>query len=936
MKITAVLVSHNGSRWLPEVLDALGKQQADVERFVCVDTGSTDDSVDLLTAAFGQAPIALPPDTGYGAAVQAALDSLPPSSPEDWIWLLHDDSSPHPECLRELRAAAEACDPSTVALGPKIRDWPNLRRLLEVGVTVTGTGRRETWLEPGEPDQGQHDDKDRVLAVNTAGMLVRRDVLEYFGIASELPLFANDLDFGWRLASRSMQTRVVPSAVMFHAEAAFRGLREGELSEHPRRDARAASMFVVLANGSRRWHLVRLVRMFVSGILRALGFSLIRAFAEARAELAALRLVYGPSRRHHRARRARQAAASASPSELKGLLAPVWLPWRHGLDFVIAFFQALIRIGIDRGRAWADEQAAKGPLGARVLHSPTTYALLLAFLAALIAERHLMGSGPIAGGALLPAPDGPGHWWSLWWSSWHWIGGGSSAAAPPYALPMAVASSLTFGQPALLIWLIFGMGVPLAGLGAWRLSVQLNLSRWAQAWGCLTYALVPVALGAVDGGHLGTMVVAILLPWLAKFLWSLSSDSAEVRERSVWRSVLVGGLAACFGPVLLVAMLIAAVFAPRFGADSLTLRQRLTLGLGPVLLSLPWLVDALRHPWSLTMEAGAATTGSHDVSFLEALTGVLPGGSGVWPWLLMGIPAAAVIALARPTTRVFVLRCWTIAALAAGVAALYSAVTIDLPGRPDFAPYLGVPLLVQMGALLLAVLGATAALRGAVVESSFGYRQMVVSAVALMALIAPIAGLVAWVAAPDGALRGDGSGVTRAAIPAYLADAGAASPIDATLIVTGSGSGENGGSVHYVIQRSPTVLGDDAVLALTTPDPAVQKAVSNLISGHPDGAGRVLASRGVAYVYAPSPVDPLVAQSFDTATEFTVNYPPNPAARAWQIAPRSNDSAIERPGNLAVTSHRLALGIQVLVLMFVLVLAAPGRSTHESGRTSDV
>ena len=94
----------------------------------------------------------------------------------EWIWILHDDSTPAPDALEHLLAAA-AEHPEADLLGPKLREWPSLRRLLEVGVTISGTGRRETGLERGEYDQGQHDDVRRVLAVNSAGLLVRREAL---------------------------------------------------------------------------------------------------------------------------------------------------------------------------------------------------------------------------------------------------------------------------------------------------------------------------------------------------------------------------------------------------------------------------------------------------------------------------------------------------------------------------------------------------------------------------------------------------------------------------------------------------------------------------------------------------------------------------------------------------------------------------------------
>ena len=183
--------------------------------------------------------LSLPERTPFGAAVLAGLDALPATGPDDeWLWLLHDDSRPAPDALEQLLAAA-AANPSADVLGPKLREWPSLRRLLEVGITMSGTGRRETGLERGEYDQGQHDRIRDVLAVNTAGMLVRRSVfMALGGFDKRLPMFGNDLDFGWRAARAGHRTLVVPEAVLFHVEAAHRGVRRTRAHHrHPSRRA---------------------------------------------------------------------------------------------------------------------------------------------------------------------------------------------------------------------------------------------------------------------------------------------------------------------------------------------------------------------------------------------------------------------------------------------------------------------------------------------------------------------------------------------------------------------------------------------------------------------------------------------------------------------------------------------------------------------------
>ena len=254
-----MLVSHDGERWLPTVLEGLAGQLAPVAHCVAVDTGSKDASADLLAEAFGaDGVIALPSSTGFPAALRAGLARLDQLGADtEWVWVLHDDASPHPEALLALLAGA-ADDPDADVLGPMLREWPSLKRLLELGVTISGTGRRETGLERGEYDQGQYSEPRHVLAVNTAGMLVRRRVLdELGGLDDELPIFGNDLDFGWRAAAAGHKTVAVPQAVVFHAEAAHRGLRRTPLTgRHTHYQERRAALFTLLANSrSRVWPL---------------------------------------------------------------------------------------------------------------------------------------------------------------------------------------------------------------------------------------------------------------------------------------------------------------------------------------------------------------------------------------------------------------------------------------------------------------------------------------------------------------------------------------------------------------------------------------------------------------------------------------------------------------------------------------------------------
>ena len=157
-----------------------------------------------------------------GGAVRAGLDALSPwtGQPEhavpEWIWLLHDDAAPAPEALAELLGAVERA-PSVTVAGCKQLDWHAERRLIDVGLSTSRWAERLTLIDADELDQGQYDGRSDTFAVNSAGMLVRRDVWEQLqGFDPALPGSGDDIDFCWRNRLAGHRVVVVPTARMFH------------------------------------------------------------------------------------------------------------------------------------------------------------------------------------------------------------------------------------------------------------------------------------------------------------------------------------------------------------------------------------------------------------------------------------------------------------------------------------------------------------------------------------------------------------------------------------------------------------------------------------------------------------------------------------------------------------------------------------------------
>src|SRR5579884_1000003 len=65
--VTAIVVAHDGARWLPDCLAGLAAQTRAPQRVVGVDTGSTDGSAALLAEQLGEsAVVRLPRDTTFG------------------------------------------------------------------------------------------------------------------------------------------------------------------------------------------------------------------------------------------------------------------------------------------------------------------------------------------------------------------------------------------------------------------------------------------------------------------------------------------------------------------------------------------------------------------------------------------------------------------------------------------------------------------------------------------------------------------------------------------------------------------------------------------------------------------------------------------------------------------------------------------------------
>ncbi|MET8235858.1 glycosyltransferase [Streptomyces sp. NPDC005245] len=883
--VTAVLVSHDGARWLPDVLAGLLGQERPVQHVVAADTGSADDSARLVADALGaERVLHLARRTSFGTAVDEAvrtageltpddlpylkrpsgwdpvtrswrddaydLPELPHGEPVQWLWLLHDDCAPEPDALAELLRVVDT-DPHAAIVGPKLRGWYDRKQLLEVGVSIANSGRRWTGLDRREQDQGQHDQVRTVLSVSSAGMLIRRDLWEELGgFDRRLPLMRDDVDLCWRAHAAGYRVLVAPDAILRHAEASARERRPidcaGRFVASPHRVDKAGAVYTMLVNARGKmlpWVLLRLV---LGTLVRTLAYLVGKVPGQALDEVAGL---FGTLLRPGRifAARRRRGKGVVDAAELRGLFPPPGATVRATFEQVAGNFGS----GSDTDSGGSRHGAVEsGPGGddadfleieqfARLKRigrkpGPVLFAVLL--LVSLIACRGLLGGGALAGGALLPAPADVSDLWGRYADGWHPVGTGGTQTAPPYLAVVSALSALFLGSTGFALTLLLVCSVPLAGLTAYFVSRPLLESRLLRAWASIAYAFLPAATGALATGRLGTAALSILLPLIARTAASAygmrSSGDARGSWRATWAYTLLLTLAMAFTPVvwpLAVVLGIGVLALRRHDVAAYGLRFLATIGT-PLLVLAPWSLSLLGNPSSFLKEAGLEF-GTGSASALDLL-GISPGGpNAAGGVLLLGIVLAALAALLRGERQFAVRAAWAVALVA-----------LVFAGLTNGSGWAGPATLVYGIALIAAALVGADGARVRVAELSFGWRQPVAALIAAAAVLAPVVAAVGWMI---GGAAGPLERRDPVQVPAFVAEESSTRDQPRTLVLGGSSPA----SVSYTLVRgSGARLGDAELAASGGGNSHLDKVVANLVAGSGADQGSQLSGFAIRYV----------------------------------------------------------------------------------------
>lgn len=800
------MVSHNGGDYLPKTLAALSEQTRPADALIGVDTGSRDNSAAILQQGLGGANVMTLQQVkgGMGAAVKAGLAALAPWTPEregasaEWIWLLHDDAAPAPEALAELLHAVERA-PSVTVAGCKQLDWTASRRLIDVGLSTSRWAERLTLIEADELDQGQYDGRTDTFAVNSAGMLVRRDVWEELaGFDPALPGTGDDVDFCWRNRLAGHRVVVVPSARMFHVSHRPNGM--GSASA-----ARKAQVHLRLKHTA-AWK----VPLHAAGAVLGSLFKLVLSIAvkdpgHGFSQLIATFVALGRPGAVIRGRREAARTRRIRRSVIKGLQTPRREVWSHRRSLIEA-------LGSDdsSGDAARIDPLAEQPSGdsADDFAALTTsergwvgngalLAVILTAAASLIGLAGLFRAEAVTGGSLLPVSS---HVAAIWHNATTWwigLGAGLPGHGDPFAFILWLLGLAGGGDAnGALTWLLL-LAMPLSALAAWYAAGALTNRRRFRLVAALVWGGAPALQMALNQGRLGALLAHIMMPLLVLALLRATGTARGQGRFAVpepgqrrftenppakpgvngtpsWTAAAAAGLAlaavASAAPSLLVPSVVVVVLCGiLLGRRGRTVWWAL---LPSAALFIPYLLPVIDRPRALLADPGVPL-GSDAAPLWQqvlgqplrfdadgGLSGLAVFGASTGPWalvlaLLIGVPAVllATAALFVPGRRTRVARSLWVAAiimLAAGWLAghVATAANADTLVTPFSGPSVSAAGFALLGAALI---GADTLLafadRAAAAPAG---RRIVLTSVSVLSLVlllaGPLAGLTAWAA----------------------------------------------------------------------------------------------------------------------------------------------------------------------------------------------
>lgn len=199
---------------------AFARVEGETELIVVLNDLSPAGRERMQLAAPAVVPLEGSPDLGFAGAVSAGLGV----ARGEWIALVNDDCTVHPDALEELLAAGER-DPKTGSVAANIRFAARPGTVNSAGIEIDDRGvARERRL--GEPATAVEKEVIDVFGASATLAIYRRAMLESVG-GLDVSFFAylEDADLAWRARQAGWRCLLAPRAVALHHHSSTLGHR---------------------------------------------------------------------------------------------------------------------------------------------------------------------------------------------------------------------------------------------------------------------------------------------------------------------------------------------------------------------------------------------------------------------------------------------------------------------------------------------------------------------------------------------------------------------------------------------------------------------------------------------------------------------------------------------------------------------------------------
>lgn len=206
---TVIVVTHDSAAWIEPCLGSLRRQELEVPyEVVVVDSGSTDDTVELVRRDHGWVRLLQSENRGFGAACNLGAKHARGRV----LAFVNPDTETDPGWLRELIAPLAEGGRITTS---QVRLLGEPERLNTEGQTLhfTGLGFVRGYRSKAATEAGPHP----VPGFSGAAFaMLRTDFRRLEGFDESIFLYADDTEFSWRARRAGFEILAAPASIVYH------------------------------------------------------------------------------------------------------------------------------------------------------------------------------------------------------------------------------------------------------------------------------------------------------------------------------------------------------------------------------------------------------------------------------------------------------------------------------------------------------------------------------------------------------------------------------------------------------------------------------------------------------------------------------------------------------------------------------------------------